>query len=412
MEKRLKILLECYSCIPYRGSEPGLGWHYVTELAKMHDVHVLAQVEESEAPITAYLKDHPELAEHATFHFISCPEHPLLRKIWPPSYYWFVDRWQKKAYRLATELIQKENFDLVQHVTMAGYRAPGYLWKLNIPFVWGPVGGLNNTPWHLLPRMGIKGCLFYTMRNLINSFQKRWGYAARLAAPRAAAIMASTEEGAEDIRRMWHRDATTICELGVTEINEPPHPEPRQQSEALKACWIGEITPRKALHFLLAALNNCKEAIELHAVGDGEDRPKCEQIAKQLPPHIKVIFHGKVMLDEAEHIMKQCHVLCITSMRDDTSTVTLEALERGLPIIAVNHCGFASVINDSCGIKIPIDSYGTMLSGFSKALDELAKDDTKRMELSYGAFERSKNYTWNEKMRQVNSIYQKVLNQN
>ena len=48
------------------------------------------------------------------------------------------------------------------------------------------------------------------------------------------------------------------------------------------------------------------------------------------------------------------HVLCITSISDLTSTVTLEGLSYGLPIISLNHCGFAHVIDDSCGIKIPV----------------------------------------------------------
>jgi hypothetical protein len=28
-------------------------------------------------------------------------------------------------------------------LNMIGYREPGYLWKLNVPFVWGPMGGTN-----------------------------------------------------------------------------------------------------------------------------------------------------------------------------------------------------------------------------------------------------------------------------
>ncbi len=409
MKKRLKILLECYSCIPYRGSEPALGWNYVTELAKLHDVHVITQTEEGQEPITAYLKEHPELAEHATFHFISCPEHPLLRKLWPPSYYRFVDRWQKKVYKLAVQLHEKEHFDLAQHVTLAGFRAPGYLWKLPVPFAWGPVGGLNNTPWHILPRMGLKGCLFFTMRNIINSFQKHWGYAARVVAPRAAAIMTSTGDGEADIRRLWKREATTICELGLTELPEKPQQNPHEPGTPLKICWIGELSPRKALPILLDALHDCPVPTELHVMGDGESRKKCEKLAAALPQQHRVIFHGNVPHGEVDGIMKNCHLLCITSMRDDTSTVCLEALQRGLPVIAPDHCGFASVINASCGIKIPVTAYREMVSGFSNAVESLATDEERRRQLSEGAFERCHDYTWAAKMQTINGIYRRAL---
>ena len=44
---------------------------------------------------------------------------------------------------------------------MVGYREPGYLWKIEKPFVWGPIGGLENSPWRFLPSLGIKGFMFY-----------------------------------------------------------------------------------------------------------------------------------------------------------------------------------------------------------------------------------------------------------
>ena len=35
---RKKILLSCYACSPVWGSEPGVGWRWLLELTKMHDV--------------------------------------------------------------------------------------------------------------------------------------------------------------------------------------------------------------------------------------------------------------------------------------------------------------------------------------------------------------------------------------
>lgn len=50
-------------------------------------------------------------------------------------------------------------------------------------------------------------------------------------------------------------------------------------------------------------------------------------------------------------IMSACDVFVITSLSDATSTVLLEALSMGLPVVATNHLGFANVITDACGIK-------------------------------------------------------------
>ena len=45
---------------------------------------------------------------------------------------------------------------------------------MDIPLVWGPIGGLENTPWRFLPSMGPSGCLFFAGRNVINSLQRRF----------------------------------------------------------------------------------------------------------------------------------------------------------------------------------------------------------------------------------------------
>ena len=67
-----------------------------------------------------------------------------------------------------------------------------------------------------------------------------------------------------------------------------------------------------------------------------------------------IVWHGWVERSKALEIMNSAHVFVITSMSDLTSTVILEALSYGLPVIAMDHCGFSNVLNDKCGIKIKI----------------------------------------------------------
>ena len=38
---RLKVLLGCYACDPGYGSEPGMGWNFVSNIARHHDVHAI-----------------------------------------------------------------------------------------------------------------------------------------------------------------------------------------------------------------------------------------------------------------------------------------------------------------------------------------------------------------------------------
>lgn len=54
--------------------------------------------------------------------------------------------WQKAAYKEAKKLHATKQFDVAHVISIADFRFPGYLWKLNIPFIFGPVGGAQETP--------------------------------------------------------------------------------------------------------------------------------------------------------------------------------------------------------------------------------------------------------------------------
>ena len=118
-----------------------------------------------------------------------------------------------------------------------------------------------------------------------------------------------------------------------------------------------------------------------------------------------VTFHGFVPREEAFRIMGSSHVFCITSVREDTSTVVFEAFRYGLPIIAPDHCGFSAVIDASCGIKIPIQSHSQVIADYARHLDFLATHEDERSRLSAGALLRCQSFTWEAKMQVLNRIF-------
>ena len=50
---------------------------------------------------------------------------------------------------------------------MIGFREPGYLWKLNKPFVWGPTNAKEAFPIAYLQGAGWKKSLFIRLKNQI-----------------------------------------------------------------------------------------------------------------------------------------------------------------------------------------------------------------------------------------------------
>lgn len=403
----LKILVSAYACSPFHGSEPGMGWNFIKNLSLYYNVHVITEEYEFKADIEHYLEDKPEYAK-ITFHYIPREHHETLRKFWPPSYYWYYKQWQKKAYHLAVQLDIEEDFDIIHQLNMVGFREPGFLWKIDKPFVWGPIGGLENSPWRFLPSLGFNGFVFYICRNVLNFFQRNFSSRPKRAAKRMGAVLIAASPGIRLlIKQLWDTDSVVICEVGQMESASVDIPV--RNDDLIKIVWSGQHTPGKNLSLLLKALVRLSIPYEIHILGVGIETDKWKTLAKRLGISHRCVWHGWLPRESSLRVMKEGHVFCITSVSDLTSTVILEAISLGLPIVTLDHCGFANVVTERCGIKIPVTTPDEASEGIARAIELLFKDEALRCELAKGAKERANDYSWKEKMKQLNQIYKSLL---
>ena len=109
-------------------------------------------------------------------------------------------------------------------------------------------------------------------------------------------------------------------------------------------------------------------------------------------------------------IMNQCHVFCITSVTDLTSTVLMEALSFGMPIITFDLFGFSNVVTNDCGIKIPVQSKSQVVQDLAKAINKIAENEPLRMRMAQAALNRAQDFTWEGKARQISHIYTNAIN--
>lgn len=127
----------------------------------------------------------------------------------------------KRTLAIARQIIARHRIDIIHQLNMIGFREPGYLWKIsNIPFVWGPVGGMEMMPLAYLegePAMqSFKVCL----KNSLNNFQRHYQPRLLKVLDRADAIVAATK-GVYDFISEYHQKSVTLtnetgCYVGST----------------------------------------------------------------------------------------------------------------------------------------------------------------------------------------------------
>jgi glycosyltransferase involved in cell wall biosynthesis len=425
--RRLRVLISAQAVSPFRGSEPGLGWNLVSRLAQWHDVTVLCSPNSHSSDEQAYRNEvETYFAQRGrihglTIHFIQAPllchlfqyETGIRRRT---VYYIGYNAWQRKVFKIASKLHAEQQFDIIHHLNITGYREPGYLWRLSAPFVWGPVTGAADIPFSYFPLMGWGDRIYYAVRNVQNLIQKHANRRCRDAARSARHIWAVGKESMELVKGTWGFPAENFIESGAV-VRNGVTPRQYDEKRPLRLIWSGQHIGRKALPILLHALKSIKQAwrdiesdlpLHLAILGEGPETARWRLMAEKLGLENQIRWVGQVTHEEALREVSQSDVLVHTSVQEGTPHVVLEALSLGIPVLCHNACGMSVAIDETCGVKIEMLSPEASISGFADAIRGLLSEPDKVHQMSVGAIKRAKELSWDSKAWQISEQYLRI----
>ena len=122
----------------------------------------------------------------------------------------------------------------------------------------------------------------------------------------------------------------------------------RRQGQKVRFAMIGRNEYRKGLHILQQAMARLAEPIELHLIGDW---PSWDSGIHQVAHHGVIRDKGHLM-----GLLDECDVLLVPSLSEGMPTVILEAMARGLSVIATD-VGACSKLISSDRLIPPGDAY-------------------------------------------------------
>tara|TARA_R110002049_G_scaffold309052_2_gene516251 strand:+ start:9810 stop:11060 length:1251 start_codon:yes stop_codon:yes gene_type:complete len=412
MLDRKKILINAYACGPHWGSEIGMGWNWVINLSNYCELTVITekgfQSEIEKVLPLLTIKYQP------SFHYIDIGERGRLL-FWKQgsfAFYTHYRKWQKKAYVLAKKLVADNKYDLVHQLNMIGYREPGYLWKIeNLPFIIGPVGGYEQFPISFLSMLDMRDLLFAIARNFINYFQRNCLTRPKKAYRRSSYIIVATPKGLNPILKYKSNDVVIIPETGAYKLLDIVDNKEFLESKPFTITWVGKLHGTKALSLALKAISKSKYKNQLifNIIGYGPNYKKYKKLASDLKLK-NIVWHGKTENVKVKDIIANSHLFFFTSILEATSTVIFEALERNVPVLCHNTCGFGYVIDETCGIKIPLINPKESINQFSYEIDKIIENPKKLSQLKKGCRAKIESYFWDTKASKMNEIYNECLN--
>jgi glycosyltransferase involved in cell wall biosynthesis len=233
---------------------------------------------------------------------------------------------------------------------------------------------------------------------------------------RARLVLTANYETAERVKGIRKSDPViTLSEVGVHSVGEKNAEGGKlRATDSLKLLWSGQLIPRKNFGLLMEALSRLPDEIRWHlrVAGEGNllEYWKTKSVEHGLREHLT--FLGQVAYSQMSEQYRWADVFAFPSLREATGTVILEAMSYGLPVIALKLHGARVVLDDSCGILVPVVSKEQMVKDFRDAIIKLYYDPELRRKLGEAGRKRvEESHLWEKKAQRMSEIYRQVLTQ-
>lgn len=403
----LKILINAYACSPGMGSEPGMAWNWVSNLAKFCELYIITEGEFRDKIEEVV----PTLEQGKNMHFYYNPVSEEIRKMcWNQGdwrFYKYYREWQWKTYLMAKEICSKEKIDILHQLNMIGFREPGFLWKLSqesgIKFVWGPVDAKDKFPLAYAQGAGLKTRLFLWLKNVITCWQLGHSSRVRKAASVASVVVSASSNSVRSFNKYMNVDSVLLNETGCT-TEEVSVCKPSDK-DIFDILWVGKMDFRKQLGLALKAVAMVYRAdIRLHIVGGGDDTPYRMQ-AEALGIMDLCVWHGAVSHDEVQRLMQMSDVFLFTSVAEGTPHVVLEAIANHLPVLCFDTCGHGDSVNEKVGVKIPLTYPKPSVKDFAEKIDYLYLNREVLLVMSDNCRQRQQELSWDNKVEEMMKLY-------
>lgn len=393
----MRILVSAYACEPGTGSEGGVGWNVVRELASRHELTVLTRANNREV-------------------ILACGEGWVGKVGWefydPPRWLTFWKRgargvqlfylvWQAGVWLRARRILGTRRFDLVHHLTFGKYWVPSLLVNLGLPFVFGPVGGGESTPEPLKSVYGWKGKLAEHGRDWV-----RW--ILRLPSPlrscyrRIGWTLAATNQTGEALASLGVTRWSVLAQSGLAESEldrlaniEPAEPGPDGRLRLVTAC---RLIHWKAVDLAIEAVHVARARgvdVSLTVLQDGPERPRLERLVAQLGLTGVVDFTGRLPgLEDVYQRIRGSDALIHPALHEAFGQACLESLALGVPVICLDWAGPGVIVDPSCGYKVAPGTKEETIAGLAEAILALAADRRRNLSEPSVVRSRARRFSW------------------
>jgi glycosyltransferase involved in cell wall biosynthesis len=314
---------------------------------------------------------------------------------------------------VAAELQRNVQFDVVHHVTVATWRVGSPLWKLGIPFVFGPVGGNERFPVRFFSTLSQKAVLFESLR-MASSAISKLSPSVRACARNASHVLAANFETLSLMHQLrGSPGGVSLLNPGfyskakISEFSQ--HLSLRTVDGPLRLFAGGNLEGRKGVALALNALARAKSqgvSFRYRLGGGGPERNYLERVARRLGLHEDVIFGESLSSEAYRKELGATHIFLLPSFRESSGLTMMEAMLAGCVPVVADCGGPAHIVTDECGFKIPVSNAEELVRCLAETILSLDRNRSIIGAKGRAAAERVASHFSEEKYRKsINDVY-------
>lgn len=389
------ILISAYGCEPLKGSEAGVGWNWMLQLAKTNYLHVITRANNQD-PIEAHLPQ--EFKDKITFHYYDTPNAIKRLKNKAKGLYFYYFCWQLGIIPLIRCILKQNKVDYTMHLTFGSMWMPTFLPLFKTPFIWGPVGGGDCEPKPFLKVLPLKQRIIQSMRYAMNALSFLHP-SIMLPASKAKVILARTLNSSNVIPRCFQSKTKIILETAMEDSIFEHHHKQRIDNE-IRMITTGRLLPNKNILTAVRALKYIPKEynLSLTIVGSGYQKKVIETEAKQNGWADRVHIIDEKTRQEVLELVEDSDIFLFPSLREGGSWSLMEAMAIGLPVICLDWAGMSIITDDNCAIRLSVTDPEQMPIDMATAIIKLSENPQLRKLMGEAGRKRIKEvFNWDAK---------------
>jgi glycosyltransferase involved in cell wall biosynthesis len=194
----------------------------------------------------------------------------------------------------------------------------------------------------------------------------------------------------------------SVVPYGANESKAPIRQLGQSRNQKLRVLYVGALTQRKGIGYLIDAVNSLSTSIEFTMIGGKVGNAAPIETATSQYRWLPSAPHSEVLAEMARH-----DVLVLPSLSEGFALVIGEALSRGLPVITTLNSGGEEIVRDGQdGFFVPIRSSQSI----AEKLQLLNQDPSLLDHLSSSAVQRAKELNWTTYRARISQIIRDIVN--